>query len=64
MIIGEKEECVMAKSTPAKNTDHANPQVAFESGLGRIVIGVFEDRAPKQKRLEDETTIQAEGTRQ
>jgi hypothetical protein len=54
----------MTESTPAKNTDHANPQVAFESGLGRIVIEVYEDKAPKHKTLEDETTIQAEGTRQ
>ena len=54
----------MTESTPVENTENANPQVAFESGLGRIVIGVFEDRAPKQKRLEDETTIHQEGTRQ
>jgi len=47
MIIGEKEECVMAKSTPAKNTDNANPQVALETGLGRIVIEVYEDKAPR-----------------
>jgi len=64
MIIGEKDEYSMTESTPAKNTDHANPQVAFESGLGRIVIEGYEDRAPKQKRLEDETTIQTEETRQ
>jgi hypothetical protein len=64
MIIGEKDEYSMTESTPAKNTDHANPQVAFESGLGRSVIEVYEDKAPKQKTLEDETTIQAEGTRQ
>ena len=64
MIIGEKDEYSMTESTPAKNTDHVNPQVAFESGLGRIVIEVYEDKAPKQKTLEDETTIQTEETRQ
>ena len=37
----------MAKSTPAKNTTRANPQVVLETGLGRIVIEVYEDRAPK-----------------
>jgi peptidyl-prolyl cis-trans isomerase A (cyclophilin A) len=47
MIIGEKEEFAMTESTPAENTDNANPQVAFETGLGRIVIEVYEHRAPK-----------------
>ena len=37
----------MAKSTPTQNTTRANPQVVLESGLGRIVIEVYEDRAPK-----------------
>src|SRR5210317_1864796 len=37
----------MTESTPAENTDRANPQVALETGLGRIVIEVYEDRAPK-----------------
>jgi peptidyl-prolyl cis-trans isomerase A (cyclophilin A) len=37
----------MTESTPAKNTDRANPQVVLESGLGRIVIEVYEDRAPR-----------------
>jgi peptidyl-prolyl cis-trans isomerase A (cyclophilin A) len=37
----------MTESTPAENTDRANPQVTFETGLGRIVIEVYEDRAPK-----------------
>jgi peptidyl-prolyl cis-trans isomerase A (cyclophilin A) len=37
----------MTESTPSKNTDNANPQVVLESGLGRIVIEVYEDRAPK-----------------
>jgi peptidyl-prolyl cis-trans isomerase A (cyclophilin A) len=37
----------MTESTPAKNTDSANPRVALETGLGRIVIEVYDDRAPK-----------------
>jgi len=37
----------MTESTPAENTDRANPQVVLETGLGRIVIEVYEDRAPK-----------------
>jgi peptidyl-prolyl cis-trans isomerase A (cyclophilin A) len=37
----------MTESTPTENTDNANPQVALETGLGRIVIEVYEDRAPK-----------------
>jgi len=37
----------MAKSTPAKNTTRANPQVVLETGLGRIVIEVYEERAPR-----------------
>jgi peptidyl-prolyl cis-trans isomerase A (cyclophilin A) len=37
----------MTESTPAENTDSANPQVTFETGLGRIVIEVYADRAPK-----------------
>ena len=37
----------MTESTPAENTDNANPQVVLETGLGRIVIEVYEDRAPK-----------------
>ena len=37
----------MTESTPAENTDRANPQVTFETSLGRIVIEVYEDRAPK-----------------
>ena len=37
----------MNESTPAENTDRANPQVTFETGLGRIVIEVYEDRAPR-----------------
>jgi peptidyl-prolyl cis-trans isomerase A (cyclophilin A) len=37
----------MNESTPAKNTTRSNPQVVLESGLGRIVIEVYEDRAPK-----------------
>jgi len=37
----------MTESTPAENTDRANPQVVLEIGLGRIVIEVYEDRAPK-----------------
>ena len=54
----------MTESTPVENTENANPQVAFESGLGRIVIEVYEDRAAKQKRLENQITIQTEETRQ
>ena len=37
----------MTESTPTENTDRANPQVVLETGLGRIVIEVYEDRAPK-----------------
>jgi peptidyl-prolyl cis-trans isomerase A (cyclophilin A) len=37
----------MTESTPTENTDNANPQVVLETGLGRIVIEVYEDRAPK-----------------
>jgi peptidyl-prolyl cis-trans isomerase A (cyclophilin A) len=37
----------MTESTPAENTTRANPQVVLETGLGRIVIEVYEDRAPK-----------------
>jgi len=37
----------MTESTPAENTDRANPQVVLETGLGRIVIEVYEDRAPR-----------------
>jgi peptidyl-prolyl cis-trans isomerase A (cyclophilin A) len=37
----------MTESTPAENTDSANPQVTFETGLGRIVIAVYADRAPR-----------------
>jgi hypothetical protein len=36
----------MTESTPAENTTRANPQVVLETGLGRIVIEVYEDRAP------------------
>jgi peptidyl-prolyl cis-trans isomerase A (cyclophilin A) len=37
----------MTESPPSENTTHANPQVVFDTGLGRIVIEVYEDRAPK-----------------
>ena len=37
----------MTESTPTENTTRANPQVVLETGLGRIVIEVYEDRAPK-----------------
>jgi peptidyl-prolyl cis-trans isomerase A (cyclophilin A) len=37
----------MTESTPPKNTDRANPQVVLETGLGRIVIEVYADRAPR-----------------
>jgi len=37
----------MTESPPRENTSHANPQVVFDTGLGRIVIEVYEDRAPK-----------------
>jgi len=37
----------MTESTPAENTDRANPQVTFATGLGRIVIEVYERRAPR-----------------
>jgi peptidyl-prolyl cis-trans isomerase A (cyclophilin A) len=30
-----------------ENTDDTNPQVVLETGLGRIVIEVYEDRAPR-----------------
>ena len=32
---------------PTENTDNANPQVVLETELGRIVIEVIEDRAPR-----------------
>jgi len=37
----------MSELKTNENTDNANPQVVLESGLGRIVIEVYEDRAPK-----------------
>jgi peptidyl-prolyl cis-trans isomerase A (cyclophilin A) len=37
----------MTESTPTENTDNANPQVVLETGLGRIVIEVYADRAPR-----------------
>ncbi|MDH3914094.1 MAG: peptidylprolyl isomerase [Rhodospirillales bacterium] len=37
----------MTESPPRENTSHANPQVVFDTGLGRIVIEVYDDRAPK-----------------
>jgi len=37
----------MTDLTPTENTANANPQVVLDTGLGRIVIEVYEDRAPK-----------------
>jgi cyclophilin family peptidyl-prolyl cis-trans isomerase len=37
----------MTELTPTENTAGANPQVVLETGLGHIVIEVYEDRAPK-----------------
>src|SRR5210317_703305 len=37
----------MTKSSPTEDRTSANPRVVLETGLGRIVIEVYEDRAPK-----------------
>src|SRR5210317_2431114 len=37
----------MSELKTNENTDNANPQVVLETGLGRIVIEVYEDRAPR-----------------
>ena len=36
----------MSELKTNENTDDTNPQVVLETGLGRIVIEVYEDRAP------------------
>src|SRR5210317_2356582 len=37
----------MTKSSPTEDRTNANPQVALDTGLGRIVIEVHADRAPR-----------------
>src|SRR5210317_2309211 len=37
----------MSELKTNENADNANPQVVLETGLGRIVIEVYEDRAPR-----------------